>query len=104
LAVRWNGRDREEQNMREGDRFTSVGSAVEIACQCGRSACAEVIALPWCVYEEAQREPQRLLLAPGHELPGFRRVRIRYDSFVVVSSEQAEGGRERGERLERLVR
>ena len=40
---------------REGDdRFAGVGSVLEIACQCGRSGCAEVIALPWCVYEQAQ--------------------------------------------------
>ena len=90
----WNGRDREEQNMGEGDQFAGVGSVVEIACECGRSGCAEVITLPWCVYEEAQREPRRLLLAPGHELPGGKPL-IRCDSFVVVSSEQAEGGHER---------
>ena len=53
--------------MGEGDG----SSVVEIACQCGRSACAEVITLPRCVYEEAQRERGRLLLAPGHELPAF---------------------------------
>jgi hypothetical protein len=75
-------RDGEEQNMGEGD-----GSVVEIACQCGRSACAEVITLPRCVYEEAQREPGRLLLAPGHELPAFSRL-IRCDSFVVVSTDE----------------
>ena len=74
--------------MREGDQSADVGSVVEIACECGRSGCAEVIALPWCVYEEAQREPRRLLLAPGHELPGFRRALSRYDSFVVVAKEE----------------
>jgi hypothetical protein len=75
--------------MGEGDQFAGVGSVVEVACECGRSGCAEVIALPSCVYEEAQREPRRLLLAPGHELPGFSRL-IRCDSFVVVSSERPE--------------
>jgi hypothetical protein len=63
-------------------------SVVEVACECGRSACAEVIALPWCVYEQAQRE-RRLLLAPGHELPAIRRALSRYDSFVVVAKEAA---------------
>jgi hypothetical protein len=82
--------------MHEGDEFAGVGSAVEIACECGRSGCAEVIALPWCVYEQAQREPRRLLLAPGHELPGIRRALSRYDSFVLVPSEQAGGGGDRG--------
>jgi hypothetical protein len=99
----WNGRDREEQNMYERDQFAGVGSVVEIACECGRSGCAEVIALPWCVYEQAQREPRRLLLAPGHELPGIRRALSRYDSFVVVSIDEVEGGRDRREHLERLV-
>jgi len=73
--------------MGEGDQSAGVGSVVEIACECGRSACAEVIALPWCVYEEAQKEPRRLLLAPGHELPGASAL-VRCDSFVVVSSEE----------------
>lgn len=84
--------------MREGDQAAGVGSVVEIACECGRSGCAEVITLPLCVYEEAQREPRRLLLAPGHELPGFSPL-IRCDSFVVVSTEQAEGGHERQRRI-----
>jgi hypothetical protein len=84
--------------MREGDQFAGVGSVVEIACQCGRSGCGEVIALPRCVYEQAQREPRRLLLAPGHELPGIGRALSRYDSFVVVSTEGTEGSRDRGER------
>jgi hypothetical protein len=87
--------------MREGDQSAGVGSVVEIACECGRSGCAEVISLPWCVYEEAQREPRRLLLAPGHEFPGLGPL-IRCDSFVVVSSEQV-GGHERGERLKRRI-
>jgi hypothetical protein len=44
---------------REGDdQFAEVGSVLEIACECGRSGCGEVIALPWCVYEQAQREPR----------------------------------------------
>jgi hypothetical protein len=70
------------------DQFAAVGSVLEIACECGRSGCGEVIALPWCVYERAQREPRRLLLAPGHELPGIRRALSRYDSFVVVAKEE----------------
>jgi len=60
-------------------------SVVEIACECGRSGCAEVIALPWSVYEQAKREPRRFLLVPGHELPGIGRALSRYDSFVVVA-------------------
>ena len=73
--------------MREGDQSADVGSVVEIACECGRSGCAEVITLPRCVYEEAQREPRRLLLAPGHELSGIGRAVNRYDSFVVAAKE-----------------
>ena len=74
------------------DQFARVGSVIEMACECGRSACAEVIALPWCVYEQARTEPRRLLLAPGHELPGIKRALIRYDGFVVVAKEELAGG------------
>jgi hypothetical protein len=81
--------EREEENMRQGDRFAGLSSVVEIPCECGRSGCGEVIALPWCVYEQAQRAPRQLLLAPGHDLPGTRRRLSRYDSFVVVSREDA---------------
>jgi len=84
--------------MGEGGQSAGPGTVVEIACECGRSGCGEVIRLPWCVYEEAQREPRRLLLAPGHELPAGKAL-IRCDSFVVVSSEQAEGGHEQRKRL-----
>jgi hypothetical protein len=69
-----------------GDRFRA-DSVVEVACECGRSGCAEVIALPSCVYEQAKREPGRAVLAPGHELPGIGRALSRYDSFVVVVTE-----------------
>jgi hypothetical protein len=62
-------------------------SVVEIACECGRSGCAEVIAVPWSVYEQAKREPRRSLLVPGHELPGIGHALSRYDSFVVVAKE-----------------
>jgi hypothetical protein len=73
---------------REGDdQFAGVGSVLEIACECGRSGCAEVIALPRCVYKQAQREPRRLLLAPGHELSGIGRALSRYDSFVLATKE-----------------
>jgi hypothetical protein len=89
--------------MYEGDQLAGVGSVVEVACECGRSACGEVIAVPWCVYAEARREPRRRLLTPGHELPGIRRALSRYDSFVVVSNDGVNG-RERRERRKRLVR
>lgn len=89
--------------MYEGDQLAAFGSVVEIACECGRSACAEVIAVPSGVYEHARREPRRRLLAPGHELPGIRRALSRYDSFVVVSNDEV-AGRERRERRKRLVR
>ena len=77
--------------MRENNRFAGLRSVVEIACECGRSGCGEVIALPWCVYEQAQKAPRQLVLAPGHHLPGIRRQLSRYDSFVVVSREDAQG-------------
>lgn len=71
---------------REGeDQLAGVGAVLEIACECGRSGCAEVIALPWCVYKQAQREPRRLLLAPGHELPDIGCALSRYDSFVIAA-------------------
>jgi hypothetical protein len=69
------------------DRFARLGSVIEIACECGRSGCGEVIAVPWDVYEQAQREPRRFLLVPGHELPGIGRALSRYDTFVVVAKE-----------------
>jgi hypothetical protein len=82
------GAQLERLGTREGDdQFAGVGSVLEIACECGRSGCAEVIALPRCVYKQAQREPRRLLLAPGHELSGIGRALSRYDSFVVVAKD-----------------
>jgi hypothetical protein len=67
------------------DRLPWAGSVLELACECGRSGCGEVIALPWSVYEQAKREPRRSLLVPGHELAGVGRALSRYDSFVVVA-------------------
>ena len=66
---------------------SGAGSVLNVACECGRSACAEVIALPSSVYEQAQRPPRRFLLAPGHGLSGIGRALSRFDSFVVVAKE-----------------
>ena len=84
---------REEQIVRKLERPVKreIGdplraySVVEIACECGRSGCGEVIALPWSIYEQAKREPRRSLFWPGHELSGIGRALCRYDSFVVVA-------------------
>lgn len=69
------------------DRFLGASAVLQVACECGRSACGEVIVLPLSVYEHAQQEPRRFLLVPGHELPGIGRTLSRYDSVVVVAKE-----------------
>jgi len=69
------------------DQFAGDSSVLVIACECGRSGCAEVIALPRSVYEQARSEPRRFLLVPGHERPGIERALSRYDRFVVVAKE-----------------
>jgi hypothetical protein len=69
------------------DELAGARSVLQIPCECGRSACAEVIALQWSVYEQAKREPRRSLLVPGHELPRIGRALSRCDSFVVVANE-----------------
>ena len=62
-----------------------LGATVEIACDCGRSGCSEVIAVPRSLYKRAQRQ-RRSLLVPGHELP---RIKLgRYDAFVVAVEER----------------
>jgi hypothetical protein len=59
--------------MREGDQFVGVGSPV--ACECGRSGCAEVIALPWCVYRQAPSpdKQQASRLSRGRRLGAMAR-------------------------------
>jgi hypothetical protein len=77
------------ESLAEGqiiDRFRAR-SVLEVACECGRSGCSGVIALPGSLYEEMKREPRRSLLVPGHELPEVGRALSRYDSFVVVAKE-----------------
>jgi hypothetical protein len=69
-----------------------LGATVEIACDCGRSGCGEVIAMPRSLYERAQRQ-RRSLLVPGHELPGTKLGR--YDAFVVVVEEGPATRRDR---------
>ena len=74
----------ERPAKREVDgRLPWPGSVVEVACECGRSACAEVITLPWSVYEQAKME-RRSVFVPGHELAGVGGALRRYDSFVLV--------------------
>jgi hypothetical protein len=70
------------------DQFAGDSSVLVIACECGRSGCAEVISLPRSVYEQARSEPRRFLLVPGHERPEIERALSRYDRFVVVAKEK----------------
>lgn len=79
-----------ESRARRGVAEQSAATAVVIACECGRSACAEVIRLPWSVFEQAKREPRQSLLVPGHELPAIGPALKRYDSYVVVAKGIAE--------------
>jgi hypothetical protein len=60
-----------------GDRF-------EILCECGRRDCLEPLRVLRSEYESVRAEPDRFLVAPGHEHEDMERVVTRTDRFEIV--------------------
>jgi len=65
-----------------GERFDT--DEVEFVCECADVGCAERLSLTTGEYEQVRSEPDRFLLAPGHEQPGIERVVEDHGRFLVV--------------------
>ena len=50
------------------ETFVPLTNRVELICECANPACAERISFTVGEYEELRAEPDRFVVAPGHEV------------------------------------
>lgn len=58
-------------------------------CACGRTDCAERVALSVAAYADAHRRPHRFIVVPGHVTPELERVVERHPRYTVVEKRPA---------------
>jgi hypothetical protein len=70
----------------------TVSDPVEFTCECGRTDCAEPIAMTVVEYEAVRALPTRFAIVPGHEQPEVETVVERHSTYFVVEkrNEDAE--------------
>ena len=59
------------------DRFEAI-------CECGEDGCAATLDLTLSEYDEAHREDDRFVVAPGHEDEQIEHVVTRTERYLVV--------------------
>ena len=57
---------------------------LDVLCECGEDGCSATLDLSIAEYDEAHRERDRFVVAPGHEDEQIERVVTRSDRYVVV--------------------
>jgi hypothetical protein len=60
------------------------GDRVEAICECGRESCSETLDLTVAEYDDAHRERDRFVVAPGHEDEQIEHVVTRTERYLVV--------------------
>lgn len=65
-------------------RLHGADDALDFLCECGRRDCLAAIGLSREEYESVRAEPDRFLVAPGHEEPDIERVVSETERFFVV--------------------
>jgi hypothetical protein len=60
------------------------GEAVDFTCECGRTDCAEPIAMTLAEYEAIRAEPTHFAVVPAHEQPEIEVVVQRRPTYFVV--------------------
>jgi hypothetical protein len=62
-----------------------------IVCECSDAGCSERLTVARGAYEHVRAQPERFLVAPGHEAPGVEQVVERGDGWVVVAKRGEAG-------------
>jgi hypothetical protein len=75
---------------------------LEVICECGKEGCSMTLAMTITEYDEAHGQPDRFVVASGHEDPQIERIVTRKEHYVVVDKfGEAETVVEAEERRER---
>jgi hypothetical protein len=88
-----------EANARELNEKFGLGTFI---CECGNSACRQVLGVSREVYSAVRADPHQFIVAAGHELPdtedvvreheGFNVVRKHEDVAPIVEARDPRGG------------
>jgi DNA-directed RNA polymerase subunit RPC12/RpoP len=66
------------------DRAPGANGLAEFVCECGNANCRKTIEVPIREYEEVRRNPQRFIIATGHEIDDVEVVIDDRRSYSVV--------------------
>jgi hypothetical protein len=66
------------------EAFGPMTNRVELVCECANATCAERISFTLREYEELRAEPDRFVIAPGHEVPDVEDVIATGDGWHIV--------------------
>jgi hypothetical protein len=94
------------REIEQAAKETGEGSRgrLEVICECGRDDCPETLDLTIDEYDEAHRERDRFVIAPGHEDEQIEHVVERTERYLVVDkfgeAEQVAEEEERREGIE----
>jgi hypothetical protein len=74
----------ELEQITEEELHAPKFTEIEVLCECGRDPCFERIRLSIAQYDAVHNEPDRFVVAPGHELLDVERVVERAQGYLVV--------------------
>jgi hypothetical protein len=57
---------------------------LEVLCECGEDGCGTTLEVARAEYEEAHQQPDRFMVAPGHEDEQIERVVKRTPAYLIV--------------------
>jgi hypothetical protein len=79
------------ERLRElGEGFSLVSELGDFVCECGNTACAELIRMTLPAYEQLRSNPKHFIVVKGHEEPGYEKVVSQEDDYYIV--EKLPGG------------
>jgi hypothetical protein len=74
-----------EVNNRILDAVNIVeGEGLEVLCECGDAACADIFQITFQEYRAVRARGERFVMLAGHEDPALERVVERNERFIVV--------------------
>jgi hypothetical protein len=71
-----------EQASREAGE--EAADRIDVLCECGKDSCEATFDLTIAEYDEAHRQLDRFVVAPGHEDDQIERVVTRAERYLVV--------------------
>jgi hypothetical protein len=83
-------RDVNERLRDLNEAFGTMTNRVELVCECANTACAERITFTVREYEELRANPDRFVIAPGHESANVEDVVARGDGWHIVRKRAGE--------------